>query len=412
VGNTYKDGQISLTKNETKNNLISPVDSDKKDDSAKLRALLNAAVDSIIIIDDKGSIELFNAAAQLMFGYDSDSVVGKNVNILMPQPYQSEHDQYLRHYMETNEKRIIGLGREVKAQRSNGEIFPVELSVGEVEDSSHTQFVGIIRDISEQVQARSDAINSRERLAHVTRLSTMGEMAAGIAHEINQPLTAVASYAHASRNMLEACADLNSENALLKQKILNTLQKISDQAIRAGEVIRRLRAFVKQRKVEQERVELNSLIKETVELAKVDTRLLDHGVNLNLSAEPKAQLNVDPVQIQQVLFNLIRNAIDAMEEQLNEPVCIISRWLDNGFIEISVSDTGSGVDEESEATLFNPFFSTKDAGMGMGLPISQSIIVAHGGELTYTHGIPRGSVFSFTLPAKPLVIEAEQSDEN
>lgn len=374
---------------------------ESEDASAKLSALLNAAVDAMIIIDHQGTIELFNAAAERMFCYKAASVLGENVKILMPDPYQSKHDQYLQHYMQTNEKRIIGKGREVKACKSNGEIFPIELSVGEVEDSSHTQFVGIIRDISDQVKIRSEAINNRERLAHVTRLSTMGEMAAGIAHEINQPLTAITSYAHASLNMLEACKELDAENALRQQKILGTLQKISDQAMRAGEVIRRLRAFVKQRKVKREQVDLNTLIQETVELAKVDTRLLDHGISLNLTSDPEPLLNVDPVQVQQVLFNLIRNAIDAMEEQLNEPVIIHTRWLDKSYVEVSVTDTGHGVHEDDQNNLFDPFFSTKDAGMGMGLPISQSIIVAHGGELRHCHGVPRGSIFAFTLPAKP-----------
>lgn len=392
-------------------NQINSVNQENKDANAKLRALLNAAVDAMIIIDHKGIIELFNAAAERMFGYDSADVVGKNVKVLMPEPYQSEHDEYLHHYMQTKQKRIIGIGREVKARKSSGEIFPIELSVGEVEDSSHKQFVGIIRDISAQVQANSDAIDNRERLSHVTRLSTMGEMAAGIAHEINQPLTAVASYAHASRNMVQAFDKLDLDNELRKEKILAALQKISDQAIRAGEVISRLRGFVKQRKAQRERLDLNSLIEETVELAKVDTRLLDHGIKLQLNALPIPQLFVDPVQVQQVLFNLIRNAIDAMEEQLGEPVCINTRWFDQDHIEVSVSDTGYGVTETDKDNLFNPFFSTKEAGMGMGLPISQSIIVAHGGELKHCHGVPSGSVFSFTLPAKPLDQDTEEKDE-
>ena len=374
------------------------------DANAKLNALLNAAVDAIIIIDHQGTIELFNAAAEKIFGYTSESVVGENVKILMPEPYHSEHDQYLNHYMKSNEKRIIGLGREVKARKQNGNIFPIELSVGEVEGSSHKQFVGIIRDISIQILARAEAINHRERLAHVTRLSTMGEMAAGIAHEINQPLTAVASYAHACRNLLKQVTASN-QNDVPTEKLSQALEKISAQALRAGEVISRLRAFVKKRKTQRETVDLNNLIEETIELAKVDTRLLDHGINLHLNSEPKPQLSVDPVQVQQVLFNLIRNAIDAMEEQIGEPINIYSRWLDKDYVEVSVSDTGHGVSEDNQDSLFNPFFSTKKAGMGMGLRISHSIIVAHGGELKHCHGAPKGSIFAFTLPAKPAKIE-------
>lgn len=372
------------------------------DANAQLKALLNAAVDAIIIIDHLGSIELFNAAAQKMFGYQSSEVVGNNIRMLMPEPYRKEHDQYLRNYMETNKAKIIGIGREVKACKKNGEIFPIELSVGEVIESSHKQFVGIIRDISEQVKARSDAIANRERLAHVTRLSTMGEMAAGIAHEINQPLSAISSYAQACKNMLDRSANIPNTSAQ-QQKLSETLEKISSQARRAGEVIRRLRGFVKKRNAQREYIDFNVLVKDTIELAKVDTRLLDHGVSLSLTTSPSPLLLIDEIQIQQVLFNLIRNAIDAMEDQPTDQVNIHSKWIDAQYIEVSITDTGYGISTENLERLFHPFFTTKEAGMGMGLPICQSIIQSHGGELKHRAGTVKGSVFSFTLPAKPIV---------
>lgn len=376
---------------------------DFADANAKLSALLNAAVDAIIIIDHLGNVELFNAAAERLFGYQSTEVVGNNVKMLMPEPYQGEHDQYLHNYMHTNEARIIGIGREVKARKKDGDIFPIELSVGEVKDSSHKQFVGIIRDISERIKAQSDAILNRERLAHVTRLSTMGEMAAGIAHEINQPLSAISSYAQACRNIISNNSSSATDLVFHRQKLSDTLEKISNQALRAGEVIRRLRSFVKKRHAQREPVDLNGLIEDTIELAKVDTRLLDHGIKLHLTIEPKPQLMIDPIQIQQVLFNLIRNAIDAMEDQPAEAVHIHSRWLNQQFIEVAVSDSGHGVSVENQANLFHPFFTTKTVGMGMGLPICQSIIHSHGGELKHSPGVITGSVFAFTLPGKPIV---------
>lgn len=391
-----------VAKSKMQNRKINDKKIDSQDANAKLSALLDAAVDAIIIIDHKGNIELFNAAAEGMFGYQSAEVVGNNVKMLMPDPYQSEHDQYLANYMQTNKARIIGIGREVKARKSNGEIFPIELSVGEVQESSHKQFVGIIRDITEQVKAHSDAILSRERLAHVNRLSTMGEMAAGIAHEINQPLTAVSSYAQACKNLLRRERNNATELDPLNKKLVDTLEKISQQAQRAAEVIRRLRAFVKKRIGQRELVDLNELIKDTIDLAKVDTRLLDHGIQLDLTTEPKPQLSIDPIQIQQVLLNLIRNAIDAMEQQPAQAVNIQTRWLDPNFIEVLVSDTGSGVNKEHKDTLFTPFFTTKPAGMGMGLPISQSIIQSHGGILIHRPGELKGSVFIFTLPVQSM----------
>ena len=374
---------------------------DEADALAKLNAILNATVDAMIIIDHTGTIELFNAAAQRMFGYSVQEVIGKNIKMLMPEPYRKEHDQYLDNYMKTNQARIIGIGREVKACKKDGEIFPIELSVGEVKESSHKQFVGIIRDISDQVQARSDAIANRERLAHVTRLSTMGEMAAGIAHEINQPLSAVSSYAQACKNLLQRENSL--ADAFQKQKLTDTLEKISNQALRAGEVIRRLREFVKKRNTEREYINFNDLIQDTIDLAKVDTRLLDHGIQLDLCSAPTPCLLIDQVQLQQVLFNLIRNAIDAMEDQPSAPVVIQSKWINEQYLEVSICDTGYGITEENRARLFHPFFTTKTSGMGMGLPICQSIIQSHGGELKHSAGSPQGSIFSFTLPAKPIV---------
>jgi two-component system sensor kinase FixL len=202
-----------------------------------------------------------------------------------------------------------------------------------------------------------------------------------------------------------------SEKEFPKQRLLLTLDKISEQALRAAEVIRRLRAFVKKRKAQREFVDLNQLIAETVELASIDTRLLDHGITLNLSQELPSLLLIDPIQIQQVLFNLIRNAIDAMAEQTNDPIQIYSQKLDQHFIEVGVIDSGLGIKEQDKAMLFIPFFTTKNVGMGMGLPISQSIIQAHGGELKHHSRASRGSIFSFTLPVSSELTGDEKANE-
>ena len=381
------------------NNTAFHVTNRRQTAEAQLSALLGATVDAIIIMDHQGTIEIFNHAAELMFGYKCAEVLGQNIKMLMPEPYHSEHDQYLHNYQHGGQARIIGRGREVQGRKQSGEVFPIELSVGEVKNSSHKQFVSIIRDISMQMQAHTEAMVNRERLAYVTRLNTMGEIAAGIAHEINQPLSAVTSYANASRHLLEACNDLNAENTVRKQKILKTLQKISDQAIRAAEVISKLRALVKKRKAKQEVVDLNTLIEDTVNLAQIDTRLLDHGIQLELCTQPSPLLRVDPIQIQQVLLNLIRNAIDAMEDQPNEAVRIYTRWIKKSLIEVAVVDVGYGVGKDNQDNLFTPFFTTKEDSMGMGLTISQSIIEAHGGELKYREGMAKGSAFAFTLGA-------------
>lgn len=367
------------------------------DTNAQFLALLDAAVDAMIVIDHLGSIEVFNHAAERMFGYQATEVIGKNVKILMPQPYKNAHDGYLEHFNNTRQARIIGIGREVKAQRRNGEIFPIELSVGEVKKSSHPQFVGIIRDISDRIKVQADLNESRERLAQFTRLSTMGEMAAGIAHEINQPLTAITSYSQACRNFLEQYQPGSGDDSLIKVK--NTLDKISAQTHRASEVISRLRNFVKKGQVIRTTVNLSSLIKNTLSLAEVDTRILDHGIELKLSNDPRPMVNIDDIQIQQVLFNLINNAIDSLQGRPSSPIHIQTQWVGNKHIEVSVIDFGVGITAKQQESLFLPFYTTKASGMGVGLSISQTIIEAHGGKLTYQKGVPTGSTFTFTLPA-------------
>jgi len=364
-----------------------------RDANARLIALLDAAVDALIIIDKKGNIELFNTAAQNMFLFSSEEVLGKNIKLLMPAPYREEHDNYISSYLTSGESKIIGKGRRVKGKKSNGEEFPIFLSVGEVKESSHTQFVGIIRDISEQENDRIEAQESRERLSHASRLSSMGELAAGIAHEMNQPLSAISSYAQASKRLLQTTSTDN------KEKVVTALDKICDQAIRASEVISRLRTFVKKRVAQRQAVDLNQLIIETINLAKVDTRIIDHEVILELNHHNKPQLSADPVQLQQVLLNLIRNGIDAMEHTKGSPLHINCQWLSDGLIEVSVIDSGLGMDEETISSIFNPFYTTKKSGMGMGLSVSQTIIHAHGGRIYFDASQTSGCKFSFSLPA-------------
>lgn len=374
-----------------------------KDANERLIALLDAAVDALIIIDAKGNIELFNTAAQNMFLFTSQEILGKNIKLLMPNPFRDNHDSYLSSYLASGESKIIGKGRKVKGKKSNGVEFPIFLSVGEVKGSSHTQFVGIIRDITEQENNRIEAQESRERLSHASRLSSMSELAAGIAHEMNQPLSAISSYAQAAKRLLQ------SDTAGNEEKIITALDKICEQTIRASEVITRLRTFVKKRVAQRQSVDLNKLILETVNLAKVDTRILDHKVILNLNHDKPPQLTADPVQIQQVMLNLIRNGIDAMEHTKGAPLHIKCHWLSDNLIEVSIIDSGIGMDQQTVSSIFNPFFTTKKSGMGMGLSVSQTIIHAHGGRIYFDPSQSTGCIFSFSLPATVI---SEEDKEN
>lgn len=363
----------------------------RQSSDGRFDALLEAIVDAIIVINADGVIEEFSAAATRMFGYEREQVIGQNVSILMPEPYRSNHDDYIANYVRSGDAKIIGLGREVKGLRKDGTIFPIELAVGEVKDNVAPKFVGIIRDISDRKAAELEAREQRERLAHVTRLSTMGEMAAGIAHEVNQPLTAITTYANAGERILGAKApDLESLRSILS--------KLSAQALRAGEVIRRLRSFVSKREGQYEVLPINAIANETVILAEVDSR--HHDVQLRLEPSPDSpRVLVDAIQIQQVILNLIRNAIEAVASAEGANRCVtirVSELTDTARVEII--DQGAGLAAGVYKNLFMPFQTTKDSGMGMGLSISRSIVEAHQGSLSYRKNPSGGAIFYFDLP--------------
>jgi two-component system sensor kinase FixL len=491
------------------------------------RAILDAAVDAIIVIDHQGTIEDFSLKAQQLFGYAPEEVIGRNVSVLMPESHRHAHDGYMRRYMETGERRVIGRGREVMALRKDGSEFPCDLSVGEVEGVDPPRFVGFlhditarkeseaqlqrseaelrlaqelanlgnyvmhaggsghdyyspqlyrilgvepddppidredylqrwvhpadrkrvaeaiarmdsgsspldieyqvvlrdgtvrhlhhlaqavldgdgrvlkhigtIHDITDRRRAEDDARVLQERLTHFSRLSTMGEMAAGLAHEINQPLSAIATYARACQRILvQPDADTHD--------VIAALEQINAQALRAGEVIRRLRNFVKNREVKREPVDSARLLEDLSTLAETDARL--HNIRLRLDCEESLPtVYADPIQLQQVVLNLVRNAIDAMAEAPEDrrEVVLSTRLAADGEVEITVADRGTGLAPEATEHLFNPFFTTKASGTGLGLAISRSIVRAHGGRLWHTPNDGCGVRFHFTLPASPAV---------
>lgn len=368
---------------------------------AQFQALLDAAVDAIVLIDERGSILAFNRSAESLFGYTAAEVTGHNVRMLMPEPYRAEHDEYIQRYLESGEARIIGIGREVTAQRKDGSCFPIDLSVGEIaDDTGPARFVGIIRDLTERKVVEQEIVEQRERLAHLTRLGTIGEMTTAIAHEINQPLTAISTYAQASERLLRSGTSDKAELA-------STLHKIGEQARRAGEVIRHLRRLVKQRDSETEIADLNELIHDLLHLARVDTRAQGLSIRTEL-ADRLPAIEVDGIQIQQVILNLIRNAVDAMAEwRADDTLIIQSVALDKNWVEVRVIDSGPGIPNQVLERLFEPFVTTKPDGLGVGISICRSILNSHGGELYFDRNRPAGTVARFTLPALPEVTEAE-----
>jgi two-component system, LuxR family, sensor kinase FixL len=359
---------------------------------SELQALLDAAVDAIVLIDSRGCIRAFNAAAERLFGYRADEVVGKPVDILMPEPYHSQHRGYIDRYLATGEPHIIGTGREVLGRRANGESFPIALSVGEASDESGRRFVGIIRDLSGQRAAELRARSIETRLEHVGRFNLMGEMAAGIAHEINQPLSAIATYAQAARRILER--DQHGMTALM-----DLCRKIDEQALRAGRVIENLRKFIRKQDVRIEAVDVNAVIRDIMNLIDADARA--DGIRVATSyAKSLSAVRCNPTQLQQVILNLTRNAVDAMRGGADKDAGIAvktERGEDDG-VRISVADRGPGVPPQLGDNIFHPFVTTKREGLGVGLAISRSIIQSCGGSLVYRDNPAGGAVFVIELP--------------
>jgi len=491
--------------------------SDFDEINARFRGVIDAAVDGIILIDERGVIETFNPAAERIFGWTAAEVIGQNVSTLMPEPDASRHDGYIKRYLSGGPAQIIGIGREVVGRRRNGQLFPLELAVGQLQHLKPRRFVGMVRDISqrrameqalaareqelrlmfdgapigmftagldglfnevnpalvkllgysgsellkircadlthdgdrallerayrglvsgtrssfncrvrwlrndgevlsvelhaavaggsmsagfiigqvidhsEQVRSELESREARERLAHVGRVTTLGEMASAIAHEINQPLTAISSYA-------QVCIRLMNQGSADQQLLLESLQAIAAQALRAGDVVRRIRGFVSHRDGGREAVALNEVIASVLELAAIDASANQAQITTSLAAELPPVL-VDPVQIQQVCLNLIRNAIDAMMElPERERVLLIETRLGEEGVEAVFTDRGPGVAAAMRERLFQPFQTTKVEGMGMGLSISFSIVSAHGGSLRYFDAPPAGARFIITLP--------------
>lgn len=368
---------------------------ERQDSNIELTALLDATVDAIVLTDDNGIILRVNKKVSELFGYSDDELLGLNISLLMPAPFKEQHDHYLHQYKQTGEAKIIGVGREALGKKKNGDIFPIDLAVGEVKQRSLRGFIGIIRDITyrkqqeeELKEAETEARIHRDKLAHVTRLSTMGEMAAGIAHEINQPLTAVATYAQACKRIIE-----NGDTD--PKQITAILDKISAQAVRAGDIVKKMRSLAKSKSSDREIEDINEVIRDVVNLIEVDART--HNVMLELQLGEDIQpVNIDVIQIQQVIINLIRNAIDASDQ--SGQIILKTQQLDPDTIQVSVQDFGHGIEKEELNNLFNPFYTTKKEGLGMGLSICHSLIRHHGGELTADSVLGEGATFRFTLP--------------
>lgn len=358
---------------------------------AHLRSILETVPDAMVVIDERGFILSFSAAAERMFGYSEDDVIGENVSMLMPSPDRERHDGYLERYLRTGERRIIGIGRVLTARHRDGATFPIELSVGEARISDDRVFTGFIRDLTERQQAELRVHDLQSVLAHVQRVSEMGTLATSLAHELNQPLTAIANYVEAARDMLQSPPD---EETLAT--IREALDECATQSVRAGQIVRRLRDFIARGETERRVESLHRLVSEASALALVGAG--EQNLEVDVRLDPTAdRILVDRIQIQQVLLNLMRNAIEAMADSPVQRLLIYSEREAGGYVRITVADSGPGLAEDFAERLFEPFRTTKASGMGLGLSISATIVSAHGGRVWAEPSKLGGAAFHFTV---------------
>jgi len=357
---------------------------------AHLQSILDTVPEAMIVIDDVGVVQSFSAAAERLFGWRAAEVEGRNVKVLMPAPYREEHDAFLGRYRATGERRIIGIGRIVVGQRRDGSTFPMELAVGEAAFGGDRFFTGFVRDLTDRREQERRLQELQAELVHVSRLSTMGEMASSLAHELNQPLTAINNYMKGSATLLEhPDPDL--------PRVREALRKAGDQALRAGEVINHLREFVAKGDTDRAPVDPVKVMEESSALGLIGARSLNLRVSYQLDRDI-GPVMVDAVQIQQVALNLIRNAVEAMIDMPRRELVIGVTGHDARFARLWVSDTGTGLTPDVQARLFQPFVTTKANGMGVGLSICRTIVEAHGGSIWVEQNPGGGTVFAFTVP--------------
>jgi two-component system sensor kinase FixL len=342
---------------------------------ARWRAVIDAAVDGIIVIDSRGVIDVFNAAAQRMFGYSEDEAIGRNVSVLMPDPDRAQHDGYIARHLATGERRIIGIGRAVTGQRKNGDVFPLQLSVGEMEIDGEKHFTGILHDLTSQIALE-------ERLREATAMARLGEMAAVIAHEVKNPLAAVRGAIQVIGSRMKGSSD-----AAIIREIIARLDALNN-------LIQDLLVFSRPPHPNRRKLELRALLDSVVNLLKSDPVFSQLEVTISGEAPP---LVADPALLTIVFQNLLINSAQAMQ---GKGAIEVRHGSVDGWQKVSVADHGPGIPAEIRAALFRPFKTTKARGTGLGMATAKRLVELHGGRISVVCPPGGGTIVTVELPAE------------
>ena len=357
----------------------------------RLRRVIDSALDGMIVIDASGTVLLYNAACERLFGYAAEEVLGNNVKVLMTRSDRKHHDTYIQNYLRSGMARVIGIGRDVTGRRKDGSTVPIRLSVGELRDDDDTPlFIGTLHDLTEALRARERIEELQSELMQVARASAVGEMGSTLAHELTQPLSAVTGFVEASAALID------QSDAEVPARVREYMDQAVAQALRAGAVVRLLREFTSRGDTERSVEDINGAVEEICKLTTLGTAGDGIDLDLNLAADLPPVL-IDHVQIQQVVLNLVRNSIDALRDCETRTISVAT--LPKGdMVEVVVSDNGPGLPEEVRARVFEPFVSTKPDGIGIGLSICRTIVEAHGGKIAVDTGTKCGAGFRFSVP--------------
>ncbi len=372
-------------------------------DYALLSEMIDIAADAIISIDQNQHIVRFNQGAQHIFGYSRQEVIGRPLDMLLPSQFRAAHKAYVQNFERSDsDSRSMDRRGEIAGRRKDGTTFPARATISSVTHNGTTTMTVFLRDISEIKQAEERTRQSLEEVSHVNRVNMLGELSASLAHELNQPLTAILANAQTMQHQM-------TPSAAISEETIESISDVIEDAKRAAEMIRRLRSLSERRKYHIEFVDINKLIVETETLLR--SQLIMSHLHVEMELDPALPMvSCDPSQLQQVFLNLLTNAIDATAKRdpPDRRLLIRTGHLKSNAVEISIKDSGTGFKDEPYRNLLKPFFTTKEKGMGMGLPVSKSILQKVGGRLWATNNRGPGVTFYITLPIpeKPVAIPA------